>query len=161
MKNFRDFQKSFRTFLWKFECLSRVIFHNFSERLLLKIPRQKTTTCSKCTCTCSNVTTKNDSRTALVNVILAFHPNLLKSVTETIVKKASSRLYKWRLLLLSGCDGVCDSKDSDFYCQWQWWSLPSYCGSLFLAKPRAPIKSGSDVVYDGACFYLRTVAVCF
>ena len=90
---------------------------------------------------------------------MAFHPNLLKSVTETIVKKASSRLNKWSLLLLSGCDGVCDSKDSDFYCQWQWWSLFSYCGSLFLAKPQAPIKNGSDVVYDGACFYLRTVVL--
>ena len=75
----------------------------------------------------------------------------LKSVTETIFKKASSLLYKWSLLLPLGC-GVCISKDFDFYCKWQWWSLSSYCGSLFLAKPQVPIINGTDGVYDGACF---------
>ena len=28
-------------------------------------------------------------------------------------------------------------------------------------NPQVPIINGSDEVYDGACFYLRTVAVCF
>ena len=42
---------------WKLEC--RVIFHNFSEWLLLKIPQQ--------TKTCSKLTTKKDTRAASVN----------------------------------------------------------------------------------------------
>ena len=46
---------------WKFACLSRVVFHNFSEWLLLKIPQQ--------TKACSKSATEKDTRTDLVKEI--------------------------------------------------------------------------------------------
>ena len=147
LENFCDFQKLFRTLLWKFEYLSRVIFHNFSEWLHLRIPQQ--------TKTCSNTTTKNDSRTALVNVIWVFLPNIfevcdgeklhvfyINGVCCCLQAVMESVLVKMLTFTVNG-------------------RLSSYCDSLFLAKPQVPIINGSDWVYDGACFYLSTVAVCF
>ena len=107
-----------------------------------------------------------------VNVIRVFwlaYKIFLKSVTATVFDKTSSLLHKWQwrsLLLPSNCDGVCFSKDLDFYYKCQWLSLwhglilSPCCGSLVLVKLQVFTICGSDGICDGACFYLHAVIPC-
>ena len=77
-------------------------------------------------------------------------------MTETVFNIASSLLYEWQcrsLLLPSGCDWVCFSKNLDVYYKWQWWSL--LCSNLrvaqngrFLKKPLY-LTGGTMVPVEG------------
>ena len=89
-------------------------------------------------------------------------------------------LVKMEAFTMDGGDGVYDgacfylmtwysvfSKASGFYYTWlglslwQILSLSQCCGSLPLAKFQVSIINGSDIVCDGARFYLHDVVVCF
>ena len=96
----------------------------------------------------------------------------LQAVTEPVLVKIHS--YKWHSYGV--CDGVslylhpvvvCFSKASGPCYKWQWWSLwrnlfsSPCCDYMFIVKLQVFIINGGDGVYDGTCFYLHAVSVCF